>query len=45
MDYQVWMTDVMSKLMKPAKPTFTENRAGKRAKLKSLRRRGTGFTK
>ncbi len=45
MDYQTWMTDVMAKLMEPTKTKFPENRAGRRAKAHSLRKRGKHFTK
>jgi hypothetical protein len=45
MDYKLWMTEAMGRLMKPAKPVFAPNRAGRRAALRSTQKRGKGFTK
>jgi hypothetical protein len=45
MDYRLWMTEALAKLTEPAKPSFPDNRAGKRAKTRSERNRGKGFTK
>lgn len=45
MDYQIWMTEVMARLIEPTKTKFPKNRAGRRAQARSLRKRGKGVTK
>jgi hypothetical protein len=45
MDYQQWMTQIMAERMKSVEPEFPENRAGRRAKARSTKKRGKRFTK
>jgi hypothetical protein len=39
------MTQVFAERLKGAKPEFPDTRAGKRAKARSTRKRGKGYTK
>jgi hypothetical protein len=39
------MTEALARLTKPAKPSYPDNRAGKRAKAQASKKRGKGWTK
>lgn len=45
MDYREWMTQVLAERMAPTKTEFPENRAGRRAKARSTKKHGKGWTK
>ena len=45
MDYREWMTEIFAKRLEGAEKEYPNNRAGKRAKARSTRKRGKGYTK